>query len=57
MNEIKRARLEAQGWRVGSAAEFLNLTPEEAAVIERDAITRDPEVMHGTPVFRGTRFR
>jgi len=21
----------------------------------QDAITRDPEVMHGTPVFRGTR--
>jgi uncharacterized protein (DUF433 family) len=22
---------------------------------EQNAITRDPEVMHGTPVFRGTR--
>jgi uncharacterized protein (DUF433 family) len=21
----------------------------------KDAVTRDPEVMHGTPVFRGTR--
>jgi hypothetical protein len=30
----KRARLEARGWRVGSAADFLELTPEEAAFVE-----------------------
>lgn len=34
MKRTKRARLEAHGWRVGSAAEFLELTPEEAAFVE-----------------------
>jgi DNA-binding transcriptional regulator YiaG len=34
MKSSKRARLEAHGWRVGSAAEFLELTPEEAAFVE-----------------------
>jgi hypothetical protein len=30
----KRTRLEARGWQVGSAADFLGLTAEEAAFIE-----------------------
>lgn len=30
----KRARLEAAGWRVGDAEEFLGLTPEEVSVVE-----------------------
>src|SRR5947209_8053506 len=34
MKSTKRARLEARGWRVGSAADFLELTPEEAAFVE-----------------------
>lgn len=34
MKQSKRARLEAKGWRVGSVAEFLDLTPEESAFIE-----------------------
>jgi hypothetical protein len=34
MNSGKRRRLEAAGWRVGSAAEFLELSPEEAAFVE-----------------------
>ena len=34
MKSTKRARLEAHGWRVGSAAEFLELSPEEAAFVE-----------------------
>ena len=34
MRESKRKRLEANGWRVGSTAEFLNLSPEEAAYVE-----------------------
>ncbi len=34
MDEGKRARLEAQGWKVGSTEEFLGLTPEEAAYVE-----------------------
>jgi DNA-binding XRE family transcriptional regulator len=34
VNRTKRARLEARGWRIGSAANFLELTPEEAAFVE-----------------------
>lgn len=34
MKKIKKERLEAQGWKVGSASEFLNLSPEEAAYLE-----------------------
>lgn len=34
MKSSKRARLEAHGWRVGSVAEFLELTSEEAAFVE-----------------------
>lgn len=34
MRESKRKRLEAKGWRVGNAADFLSLSPEEAAYVE-----------------------
>lgn len=34
MNPTKRAKLEAAGFRVGSVAEFLELTPEENALVE-----------------------
>ena len=35
MRESKRRRLEAKGWRIGSATEFLRLSsPEEVAFIE-----------------------
>ena len=34
MNKSKRDRLEALGWKFGSAAEFLGLTPEEDAFID-----------------------
>ncbi len=34
MTREKKARLEARGWRVGSAEEFLGLTPEETAYVE-----------------------
>ena len=34
MKQSKRAKLERQGWRVGSAEEFLALRPEEAALVE-----------------------
>ena len=30
----KRKKLEAKGWKVGSADEFLQLTPEEVEYIE-----------------------
>lgn len=34
MDRVKRRKLEARGWRVGSAGEFLELSPEESALIE-----------------------
>lgn len=34
MDKAKRERLEAKGWKVGSVAEFLELTPEESALVE-----------------------
>ena len=34
MDRKKRQKLEAAGWRVGSATDFLDLTPEEAAFVE-----------------------
>ncbi|MEI2613409.1 MAG: hypothetical protein V9G20_32630 [Candidatus Promineifilaceae bacterium] len=33
MNASKQKRLEAQGWKVGSVAEFLELTPEEQTML------------------------
>jgi DNA-binding XRE family transcriptional regulator len=34
LRDDKRKRLEAKGWRIGNAREFLGLTDEEAAYIE-----------------------
>ena len=34
MDLTKQARLEKAGWRVGDAADFLGLTPEESAFVE-----------------------
>ena len=34
MKRGKRAKLKAGGWSVGSATEFLALSPEEAALVE-----------------------
>jgi predicted XRE-type DNA-binding protein len=34
MDEAKRKRLEEKGWKVGTVSEFLELTTEEAALIE-----------------------
>lgn len=34
MREEKRRRLAAKGWKVGTTAEFLRLSPEESAYIE-----------------------
>ncbi len=33
-SELLFERLEAKGWKVGTVEEFLELTPEEAALIE-----------------------
>ena len=34
MKPGKKKRLEAAGWRVGTASEFLGLTAEETALVE-----------------------
>lgn len=34
MREAKQRRLEAKGWKVGGAKDFLKLTPQEEAYIE-----------------------
>ena len=34
MKAAKKKKLEAKGWKVGSAADFLALSPEEAAYID-----------------------
>jgi len=34
MHSNKKKRLEAKGWKIGSAKEFLGLTPEEEAYVE-----------------------
>ena len=34
MNKAKRKKLERRGWKVGSASEFLGLSPEESRFIE-----------------------
>ena len=34
MDRVKRERLEAKGWRVGTVSEFLELTPEETILVE-----------------------
>lgn len=34
MKTAKKQRLEAKGWKVGTAREFLNLSPEDAAYVE-----------------------
>lgn len=34
MNKRKQEQLAAAGWKVGTAAEFLELTPEEEALVE-----------------------
>jgi DNA-binding transcriptional regulator YiaG len=34
MDRKKKTKLDSSGWRVGSAADFLGLTPEEAAYVE-----------------------
>jgi transcriptional regulator with XRE-family HTH domain len=34
MDPLKKQRLEAKGWKVGTVSDFLELTPEENALIE-----------------------
>ena len=39
MDKGKKARLEKKGWKLGTVAEFLNLTVEESAYIEMKLCT------------------
>ena len=41
MDEHKKKRLTARGWKVGNTDEFLGLTPEEAAYIELKLVLSD----------------
>ena len=41
MDEHKKNRLIARGWRVGNADEFLGLTPQEAAYVELKLVLSD----------------
>lgn len=34
MDKAKRRRLEARGWRVGTASDFLGLSAQESALVE-----------------------
>ncbi len=44
MNAGKRKRLEADGWKFGSVAEFLELTAEEEAQIENKLMSREQQL-------------
>jgi DNA-binding XRE family transcriptional regulator len=41
MDEQKKKRLTARGWKVGNADEFLGLTPEEAAYVDLKLVLSD----------------
>lgn len=41
MKPEKKKRLEAKGWKVGTAEEFLGLTPEEAKLVELRLLLAD----------------
>ena len=42
MDELKKQRLESQGWKVGTVKDFLELTHEEATLIEiRHALSKN----------------
>jgi hypothetical protein len=41
MRKTKRYALEAHGWRVGSVADFLELTPEEVGVVHLALLCSD----------------
>ncbi len=40
MDKNKRARLEAAGWKTGSAYDFLEMTDEEASYVELKLVLR-----------------
>lgn len=40
MNPTKKQRLEAKGWRVGTAEEFLELSPKESLLVRTILLIR-----------------
>ena len=45
MDKLKRESLEAKGWKIDTATEFLELTSEEAALVEiKLALSRNLKV-------------
>ena len=49
MNETKRRKLERAGWTVGTAADFLALSPEEARYVEMKLALTDAPAPGGPP--------
>jgi hypothetical protein len=50
MDANKKAKLEQNGWKIGDASEFLQLTPEESALVEiRLALSRQLKSPAGLP--------
>nr|ASV46976.1 transcriptional regulator [uncultured bacterium] len=41
MDAGKKKRLEEAGWKVGSTRDFLGLSDEEAAAVERSTVPRE----------------
>ena len=62
MRPEKKKRLEARGWRVGSTEDFLDLTPQESALVElrlklADAVRELRREKHLTQVQLATLLR
>jgi hypothetical protein len=47
MNKNKQEQLEANGWKVGTVAEFLGLTPEEEDMVEEQLYNQDSNLLIG----------
>jgi hypothetical protein len=47
MEKAKRKRLEKTGWKVGSVAEFLGMSREEAAIVESRLRAMDRSPSYG----------
>lgn len=45
MDKKTMKRLEAAGWKIGDASEFLGLTPEETALVELSKIVAKADVI------------
>lgn len=52
MEAEKKTRLEGRAWKVGSAEAFLQLTPEEAALVELRLRLADVDRCKGSSTLR-----